>query len=134
MVWIGRALTFIVVALLLADGAALFLTPPFMIGILEESGFAPHQGPQLAAVTILCAVLLAIPRTAVLGAILVTAFLGGAIAVHFRLGEIGSPPQLICVLLGIAAWAGLYLRDARLRALVPLRSRGDDGAAFERRR
>lgn len=121
-IWAGRAITFVVVALLLTDGAAQFLTPPFMVGILKESGFEPYQGPQLAVVTIACAILLALPRTAVLGAILVTAFLGGAIAVHFRLGEIGSPPQIVCVLLGIAAWAGLYLRDTRLRSLIPLRS------------
>ena len=67
-----------------------------------------------------CAILYAIPRTAVLGAILTTGFLGGAICTHFRLGEIGSPPQLISLLLGVMTWGGLYLRDSRIRTLLPL--------------
>jgi hypothetical protein len=59
-----------------------------------------------------------IPRTAVLGAILMTGYLGGAIATHVRIGDPGWPTALI---LGIFVWAGLYLRDERLRALLPLR-------------
>ena len=70
--------------------------------------------------TLTCTILYAIPRTAMLGAILLTGFLGGAICTHFRLGEIGSPPQLICLALGILVWAGLYLRDTRVRDLLPL--------------
>jgi hypothetical protein len=58
----------------------------------------------------------------VLGAILVTGFLGGAICTHFRLGELASPPQLICILLGLMTWGGLYFRDSRIRALLPFTS------------
>lgn len=61
--------------------------------------------------------LYAVPRTAVLGAVLVTAYLGGAVATHVRAGE----PFSIPIVIGVLVWAGLYLRDARIRALVPLR-------------
>jgi hypothetical protein len=71
---------------------------------------------------LLCAVTYAIPRTAMLGAILITGFFGGAICVHVRIGEIGSLPQIICLLLAAMAWGGLYLRDTRVRALIPLRA------------
>jgi hypothetical protein len=121
-VWAGRVLTFLVVALMVADGVAQILTPPFIAQSMQHTGYDPAFGPRLAVVTLSCAVLLAIPQTAVLGAILLTGFLGGAIATHVRIGEIGSPPQLICLALGIATWGGLYLRDARLRALLPFRS------------
>ena len=61
-----------------------------------------------------------IPATAVLGAILVTGFLGGAICAHVRIGELGSPPELISLLLGAMTWGGLYARDPRIRAILPL--------------
>ena len=63
-----------------------------------------------------CAILYAIPATAVLGAILVTGFLGGAVCAHVRIGELGSPPELISLLLGALTWGGLYARDARIWA------------------
>ena len=67
-----------------------------------------------------CAILYAFPATAVLGAILVTGFLGGAICAHVRIGELGSPPEIISLLLGVMTWGGLYLRDPRIRAILPL--------------
>jgi hypothetical protein len=67
-----------------------------------------------------CAILYAIPATSVLGAILVTGFLGGAICAHVRIAELGSPPELISLLLGVMTWGGLYARDARIRAILPL--------------
>jgi hypothetical protein len=67
-----------------------------------------------------CAILYAIPGTAVLGAILVTGFLGGAICAHVRVGELGSRPELISLLLAALTWGGLYARNPRIRALLPL--------------
>ena len=67
-----------------------------------------------------CAILYTIPATAVLGAILVTGFLGGAICAHVRIGELGSSPEIASLLLGAMAWGGLYLRDPRIRAILPL--------------
>ena len=81
------------------------------------------MGPIILA----CAILYAIPATAVLGAILVTGFLGGAICAHVRIGELGSPPEIISLLLGAMTWGGLYLRDPRIRAVSaadPLNQQG----------
>lgn len=119
--WAGRVMSALVVVILLADAAAGLAGK--MAGDMAESGFPLALAPVLIAVMLVCALVYAIPRTAVLGAILVTGFLGGAICTHLRLGEIGSPPQLISLGLGLLTWGGLYLRDARLRALLPLRGR-----------
>ena len=119
--WLGRALTFLVVLLLIADGILQIIRPAFLVEAMQHTGYNPADGPLIAVVTLTSAILLAIPRTAVLGAILVTGFLGGAIAAHVRIGEIGVPDQFICLALGIATWGGLYLRDARVRDLLPLR-------------
>lgn len=74
------------------------------------------MGPIIPA----CAILYAIPATSILGAILVTGFLGGAICAHVRIGELGSPPEIVSLLLGVLTWRGLYARDPRIRALLPL--------------
>ena len=89
---------------------------------MKASAFPFALSPAVGAITMTCVVLYAIPHTAMFGAILLSGFLGGAICLHLRLGEIGSPPQIICLVLGIMAWGGLYLRDPRLRALLPLRA------------
>jgi hypothetical protein len=74
----------------------------------------------IGIVQILVAIIYLIPRTAVLGAILVTGYFGGATVTHVRVGEFFF---LIPVLLAVIAWAGLYVRDARLRELLPLIAR-----------
>ena len=68
------------------------------------------QAPAIAIVLAIALLLYIIPRTALIGAILITGFLGGATCAHFRLGEIGSPPQIICLLLGAITWAGVIER------------------------
>ncbi|MDQ0391659.1 DoxX family protein [Labrys monachus] len=118
--WTGRILSAVVVAALLADAAVQLFAPDMMRAEMELTGFPPSQAFALGVIMLACAIVYAVPQTAVLGAILVTGFLGGAISTHFRLGEIGSPPQLICLLLGALTWGGLYLRDGRLRTLLPL--------------
>ena len=75
----------------------------------------------LGIVLLTCTVLYIIPTTSVLGAILLTGYLGGAVATHVRVGE-GLFPVLFPVIVGVLIWLGLYLRDEPLRALVPLRS------------
>jgi hypothetical protein len=118
--WIGRIFSALVVLALLADGLVDLFAPGLVKAEMEATGFPASLSVPLGIIILLCAVLYAIPRTAMLGAILVTGFLGGAICTHFRLGEIGSPPQLICLLLGVLAWTGLWLRDERLRMLLPV--------------
>ena len=111
--WIGDVISALVVLALLADGGIQLFAPHLLK--VPMSLAVP-----LGIIMLVCGVLYAIPRTVYLGAILTTAFLGGAICAHFRLGEFGSPPQLICLLLGVMTWGGLYLRDPRLRELLPL--------------
>jgi DoxX-like family len=121
-VWAGRAISLLVVLALLADAAINLLPPASLRAEMDAIGFSADLAPLLGVTLLVCTILYALPSTMVLGAILVTGFLGGAICAHFRLGEVGSPPQLASLLLGILTWGGLYLRDARLRGLLPLTS------------
>src|ERR1700728_2423205 len=118
--WAGRIMSAFVVIALAADGAIQLFAPSQVASMLQETGFAVDLTRVVGPIILACAVLYAIPSTAVLGAILVTGFLGGAICAHVRIGELGSPPELISLLLGAMTWGGLYLRDPRIRAILPL--------------
>ena len=118
--WAGRILSALVVLILLADAAVNLFAPAMLKAEMDATGFAPSSAPVLGIVMLVSAILYGMPRTSVLGAILITGFLGGAICTHFRLGEIGSPPQIVCLVLGIMTWAGLCLRNQTLRKLPPL--------------
>ena len=119
-IWIGRVVSTLVVVALLADAAVNFFAPERIADEIIGAGFKISQAAAIGTIALACALLYAIPRTAVLGAILVTGFLGGAICAHFRLGEVFSPPQIVGLVLGAMTWAGIYLRDTRLRSLLPL--------------
>lgn len=118
--WAGRIMSAIVVAALAADGAIQLIAPAQIASMLQETGFAMEATRVVGPIILACAILYAIPATAVLGAILVTGFLGGAICAHVRIGELGSPQEIISLLLGAMTWGGLYLGDPRIRALLPL--------------
>jgi hypothetical protein len=118
--WAGRTMSALVVIALAADGAIQLFAPAQIANMLQETGFAIDLTRVVGPIILACAVLYAIPATAVLGAILVTGFLGGAICAHVRIGELGSPPEIISLLLGAMTWGGLYLRDPRIRAILPL--------------
>lgn len=118
--WAGRIMSALVVIALAADGAIQLFAPAQVAGMLQETGFAMDLTRVVGPIILACAILYAIPATAVLGAILVTAFLGGAICAHVRIGELGSPPEIISLALGALTWGGLYARDPRIRALLPL--------------
>ena len=118
--WSGRIMSALVIIALVADGAVQLFAPAQMATLSQETGFAMNLTRVVGAIALVCTILYAIPTTAVLGAILVTGFLGGAICAHFRIGELGSPPEIIALLLGVLTWGGLYLRDARIRAVLPL--------------
>jgi len=119
-VWTGRLLSALVFLALLADGAVALFAPAMLKADMDATGFAADSARPIGIIVIVCAILYAMPRTTTLGAILITGFLGGAICTHFRIGEIGSPPQLVCLALGIMTWGGLYLRNAQVRRLLPL--------------
>ena len=118
--WASRIMSAFVVVALLADGAIQLFAPAQIASMLQETGFAMDLTRVVGPIILACAILYAIPATAVLGAILVTGFLGGAICAHVRIGELGSPPEIISLLLGAMTWGGLYARDSRIRAILPL--------------
>jgi hypothetical protein len=111
-----------VVICLAADAIAQFLTPESVRAVMAATAFPTELAPVIASITAVCTLFYAIPRTAPLGAILITGFLGGAICTHVRLGEFASPLQLISLVLGLMTWSGLYLRDPQVRALIPIRA------------
>ena len=118
-VWAGRITSAFVVIALVADGTIQLFAPAQIASLLRETGFAIELTRILGPIVLTCAILYVIPATAVLGAILVTGFLGGAICAHVRIGELGSPPEIISLLLGAMTWGGLYARDLRIRAILP---------------
>jgi DoxX-like protein len=117
-VWAGRVLSAIPIGMMLFSAALKFHPSPQVVEFTEKHlGYPTTAFLMLAILEITCVVVYAIPQTAVLGAILMTGYLGGAIASHFRVGDMPIPQVLLIML----AWGGLYLRDERLRALLPLR-------------
>ena len=118
--WAGRITSAFVFIALMADGTIQLFAPALIASMLQETGFAMDLTHVVGPIIIACAILYAVPVTAVLGAILITGFLGGAICAHVRIGELGSPTEVISLLLGAMTWGGLYARDSRVRAILPL--------------
>jgi hypothetical protein len=103
------------------DGVMKLFKPRVVVEATVQLGYPESVILGLGIVLITCTVLYIIPPTSVLGAILLTGYLGGAVATHVRVGE-GLFPVLFPVIVGVLIWGGLWLRDERLGALVPLRS------------
>jgi hypothetical protein len=118
MLWAGRIASAIPVLMLLMSGVMKLAKPATVIEGIVRFGYPETVVLWLGIVEIACTVVYLIPRTSVLGAILLTGYLGGATATHVRINDAFFIP----VLLGMLVWAGLFLRDQRLRALIPLRS------------
>ena len=118
--WAGRTMSALVVIALVADATIQLFAPAQIASMFQETGFAMDLTRVVGPIILACAILYAVPATAVLGAILVTGFLGGAICAHVRMGELGTPPEIIALLLGAMTWGGLYVRDPRIRAVLPL--------------
>jgi len=122
-VWTGRLLSGLVVLFFLLDGGAKL--PPLqpVTDTLGELGWPTDPGTSrlLGLTMLVIAALYAVPRTSLLGAILMTGYLGGAVATHARVGSPAATHLLFGVYVGLAAWGGLWLRSPRLRALLPFR-------------
>jgi hypothetical protein len=118
MYWTGWVLSALP-CLMLGSGAvnAIFIKSQQVIDGTTHMGYPLSTLTVLGAVELFCVILYLIPRTAVLGAILMTAYFGGAVASHIRIGE---SIWFVPVLFGVVVWLGLWLRDTRLRALLPL--------------
>jgi hypothetical protein len=118
MRWTGRVISAVPVLFMGVMGAVMLVTSPNMlVDQMKKYGYPEHVARPIVVAEIVCAVVYAIPQTAVLGAILLTGYLGGAVATHVHAGE----PFYFPVLAGVLVWIGLVLRDARVRALLPLR-------------
>jgi hypothetical protein len=121
-IWAGRVLSGLVIAFLLFDGAMKLVPIAPVTDALTQMGYSadPNLARGLGILLLVCTLLYAVPRTAMLGAILLTGYLGGAIASHLRTGDPVFTHMLFGAYLGLMIWGGLYLRDGRARALNPL--------------
>jgi len=122
MLWTGRVISGLVVVFMLFDSTLHILKPPQVVEAFARIGFPERLSVCIAVAALVSALLYAIPRTSVLGAILLTGYLGGAVAIHARAGSSLFGETLFPVYFGVLVWAGLFFRDARLRALIPLRN------------
>jgi len=115
--WAGRILSALPALFLLVDAIMKLVKPAPIVTATVALGYPESVILPLGIVLLICTVLYLIPRTAVLGAILLTGYLGGAVATHVRIGS-GAFPLVFPVILGTLLWGGLYLRDERLRSLA----------------
>jgi hypothetical protein len=116
--WAGRVISAIPVLMLLFAGSVKLPPLPSVVQGLVQYGYPARFASLIGILEIACAIVYLIPRTAVLSAILMTGVLGGPIASNVR---INNPVLIAPLVLGLLAWCGLYFRDLRLRALIPLR-------------
>jgi hypothetical protein len=120
MLWTGRIISALAVLFLLFDGILKLVETPDVVDITVRLGYPENVIASLGTVLIASTIIYVIPRTTFLGAILLTGYLGGAVATHVRTsGPLFS--ILFPFILGVLIWGGPYLRDKRLRAIIPLR-------------
>ena len=124
VIWAGRIVSALPALFLLMDGVMKLFKPAFVVEATVRLGYSENVIVPLGIVLTVCTILYVIPRTAVLGAILLTGYLGGAVATHVRFNE-GVFPMVFPVIIGVLIWGGLWLRDDRLRALIPLSQKGN---------
>jgi hypothetical protein len=118
-IWTGRVLSGLAIVFLLFDGAIKLVPLDIVITTSQQLGIPAELARTLGVLTLVCTILYAIPRTSVLGAILLTGYMGGAIYTHLRAGSPLFTHTLFGAYLAVLIWGGLYLRDERMRALIP---------------
>lgn len=111
----------LVVLFLTFDSVLKFLHPEAVVEAFAKSGWPPDLAVPLGVILLTCTVIYAIPQTAILGAILLTGYLGGAVSTHLRLGDPLFSHVLFPTYLGVLFWGGLFLREPRLRELIPVK-------------
>lgn len=118
--------------LLLFSSVMKFVRPPGFSEGMEHIGWTESKATGLGIIELVCTLVYLVPRTSALGAILLTGYMGGAIATHLRVGD----PYFVQPVIGIMLWMGLYLREPRLRFLLPLRQppQGEIAETVERKR
>jgi hypothetical protein len=119
VLWAGRVLSALAVLFLALDGALKALSLPPAVEATAQLGYPAGMVAGIGVLLLVCLAIYVVPRTAVLGAILLTGYLGGAIATQVRAG--GPPFSIVFpLIMGVLLWGGLFLREPRLRALLPL--------------
>lgn len=118
--WIARILSGLVILFMLFDSIFKLIASPQVLETAPDLGFQPHHIVPMGVLGLVSTVLYLIPRTAILGAVLLTAYFGGAIATHFRLDNPLFSHTLFPVYLALLTWGGLWLKNEGLRMLVPL--------------
>jgi hypothetical protein len=119
--WTGRILSALAILFLLMDGIMKLFSPAPVVEGMIRLGYPLSLTATIGIILLSCVLVYAIPHTAILGAILLTGYLGGAVASQLRVGEPLFSHVLFPTYIAALIWGGLYLRDDRLRALVPLR-------------
>ena len=120
--WPGRVLTALPVLFLAFDVTIKLMKIQPVVDSFAQLGIPVELARVVGTVELFCLVLYCIPRTAVLGAMLLTGYLGGAVLTHLRIGSPLVSHTLFPTYIGIMLWSALWLRDSRVRALVPLRA------------
>jgi hypothetical protein len=118
MLWAGWIISVLPVLMLIFSAVGKLMKPEAVVEGFEHLGWDESFALGLAITELACTAVYLFPRTAVLGAILLTGYLGGATATHVRIGD----PFYTPIIVGVLVWLGLYVREGRLRALVPWRS------------
>jgi hypothetical protein len=119
--WAGRIITGLTVAFLTFDSVIKLLRLPVAVQGTVQLGYPENTVLAIGIVQLVCVIAYVLPRTSILGAILLTGYLGGAVATHVRVGSPLVSHTLFAVFVGVLVWLGLYLRDKELRSLVPVR-------------
>jgi hypothetical protein len=120
MLWASYIISALPAVALIFSAVMKLIKPAELVTEFERLGYAENLALAIGIVEFVCTIIYVIPQTAVLGAILLTGYLGGAVATHVRVGD-GVSGFASPAIVGVLVWLGLYLRDPRLRALVPLR-------------
>jgi hypothetical protein len=120
--WAGRIISALVVLFLIFDGVTKVMKVPAVMEATARIGFPANLIPGIGILLLACTAVYVIPRTSILGAILLTGYLGGAVVTNLRAGSSLFGETLFPVYFGVFVWTGLYLRDERLHALIPLRA------------
>jgi len=121
-IWTGRVISALIVLFLLFDSVLKFMKPAPVVETFAHLGLSISLANPLGIILIVCALLYAIPQTSILGAILLSGYLGGAVCTHLRVGDPLFSHILFPTYMGALLWLAIYLRDVRLRALIPFRS------------
>ena len=119
--WSGRMISALTAFVMIADGVTGLFWPNLIATMIEGDGWPPETVLPIAVLALTGGLLYAIPQTAMLGAIVITGFAGGALAVHLRVTLALIWPEMVNILIAVAAWTGLCMRDPRLHALLPFR-------------